>query len=292
VSVSLVTAWQAARKALEAAGIEEPTFDARLLVEAGAGVVRHDILTDPRRELSDPQVAAINALVARRTGREPMSHILGKKGFRTIELAITRDVLTPRPDTEILVEAALRAMPNDRPVRVLDFGVGSGAILAALLTERPLATGVGVDASESALLVAQSNFEALDIQSRVRLILGDWGTELDERFDIIVSNPPYIPTSDIDTLEPEVARYEPRIALDGGPDGLDAYRALLPHVSRLLAPDGLAAFEIGAGQEGQVQALIEAAGLQPLTLRKDLAGHFRVWTARLEKPLGKDQRSD
>ncbi len=279
MSRSLVTAWQEARRALEAAGVEEPTFDARLLIEKGAGVSRLDILTDPRRVLSDAQIAAIDALVGRRAAREPLAHILGRKAFRTIELAVTRDVLTPRADTEVLVHAALEETAPDAPLRILEFGVGSGAVLAALLTERPHATGVGVEISEAALLVAQSNFEALGLADRVRLMRGDWGEGIEGVFDRIVANPPYIESAAIAGLDPEVALHEPRVALDGGDDGLDAYRALLPHMARLLAPDGLAAVEIGAGQAEAVRTLLLKARLLPKNLWNDLAGRPRVWTA-------------
>ncbi|MET0182958.1 MAG: peptide chain release factor N(5)-glutamine methyltransferase [Caulobacterales bacterium] len=276
---TLVSAWQAARLALTAAGIEEPTFDARLLLEAGASIRRHDILTDPRRILTDDQVARVTDLVGRRVRREPISQILGEKGFRTIVLKVTRDVLTPRPETEVLVHAALEAMPQDTPLRVLDFGVGSGAILCALLTERPGATGLGIDTSEAALLVAQSNIEALGLTERANVRRGDWGEGVDGVFDVIVANPPYIPTNEIAALQPEVALYEPHLALDGGADGLDAYRTLAPQIARLLKPGGLAAFEIGAGQDEGVRDILSAAGLTPGHLYRDLSGIPRVWTA-------------
>lgn len=281
MSETLVSAWQAARKALEAAGIEEPTFDARLLLEKGAGIKRADILTDPQRDLSDEQVQAVAHLVARRVQREPMSHILGVKGFRDIVLAVSRDVLTPRPETELLVQLAVNALPADKPARVLDLGVGSGAILAAILHERPLATGLGVDISEAALLIAQSNLEALGLDARSELRQGDWGEGVKGRFDVVVANPPYIASHEIDGLMPEVALYEPRMALDGGADGLDAYRALMPHVRRLLSDGGLAIFEIGEGQEEGVRAIIAEAGLKPLQIYLDLARIPRVWTAQL-----------
>lgn len=281
MSETLVTAWQAARKALEAAGVEEPTFDARLLLEKGAGVVRADILTDPRRELSDAQVHAIAELVARRAQREPMSHILGVKGFREIVLAVSRDVLTPRPETELLVQLAVNALPVDKAAQVLDLGVGSGAILAAILHERPHATGLGIDVSEAALLVAQSNLEALGLDARSELRQGDWGAGVEGLFDVVVANPPYIASHEIDGLMPEVSRYEPRLALDGGADGLDAYRALMPYVRRLLAADGLAILEIGQGQEEGVRSIITEAGLRPLQIYLDLARIPRVWTAQL-----------
>ncbi|MGE3143529.1 MAG: peptide chain release factor N(5)-glutamine methyltransferase [Hyphomonadaceae bacterium] len=286
MSETLVSAWQDARKALEAAGVDEPTIDARLLVELGAGVKRIDILTEPRRALSATQSAAIAALVARRAAREPMSHILGRKGFRTIELAVNAAVLTPRADTEVLAHAALEAIGLDQPARVLDLGVGSGAVLAAILTERPLASGVGVDVSAEALAVAARNIAALGLAGRTELRAGDWCAGLAEQFDIVAANPPYIPSGDIAALAPEVARYEPRLALDGGADGLDAYRAIAPHLPALLKPGGLAAFEFGVGQNEAVRDILAKAGLRPVTLWRDLEGRARVWTARAEKILG------
>jgi release factor glutamine methyltransferase len=280
VSESLVTAWQSARRALEAAGVEEPTVDARLLVEAGAGVRRQDILTEPRRVLSDAQVLAIAELVARRVQREPMSHILGVRGFRDLLLRVNADVLTPRPETEFVVEAALGAIAADAPARVLDLGVGSGAILAAILSERPRATGVGVDASQAALAVARDNFAALGLDDRAQLRLGRWGEGLDAPFDVIVSNPPYIPSADIAALAPEVSRYEPHLALDGGEDGLAAYRALLSDIARLLAPEGIAVLEFGVAQADAIATLLKDHGLRPEQMIRDLSGHPRVWTAR------------
>lgn len=298
MSESLVTAWQAARRALEAAGVEEPTLDARLLLEAGAGVKRADILTDPRRVLSGEQIQRIAELIARRVEREPISQILGEKGFRTIILKVTRDVLTPRPETEVLVHAVLEEMPADAPLRVLDLGVGSGAILCAILMERPNATGLGVDKSEAALLVAQSNLEALQLAGRAELTKGDWAADVEGEFDVIVANPPYIPTEDIPSLQPEIAKHEPHLALDGGRDGLSAYRLIAPQIARLLAPQGLAALEIGAGQEDHVRDIIAAAGLTPRHLYRDLSGIYRVWTMTQnassqgrEKALGTHERT-
>lgn len=277
---TLVSAWQAARRALEAAQIEEPTIDARLLVEAGAGVARLDILTDPRRVLSAAQIAAIDALVARRVAREPVSQILGVKGFRDLLLEVTRDVLTPRPETELLVHLALAAIPEDAPARVLDLGVGSGAILAAILSERPQTLGLGVDASEAALSVAQRNIDKLGLSDRATLQRGDWGRGLSGAYDVIVSNPPYVASRDVPGLAPEIALYEPHLALDGGEDGLDAYRALMQDVARLLAPQGVAILEIGSDQAAEVRQIVEEAGLRPVALYKDLAGLPRVWTAQ------------
>jgi release factor glutamine methyltransferase len=280
MSDTLVALWTDVRRRLEAAGVETPVFDARLLVEAGAGVSRLDIVTDPRRPVTSAQRQAVDALAARREAREPVGHILGRRHFWTLDLAVGPDVLIPRPETELLVETGLLVLPQDRPVRVLDLGVGSGAILLAIINERTNAEGVGVDRSEAALAFAVANAEALGLSDRIALRVGDWGEGLEESFDLVVSNPPYIASNDIAELAPEVARYEPRIALDGGADGLDAYRAIIASLPRLLKPDGVFAFEVGQGQADQVAALAEAHNLSTEPAKRDLAGIPRVLVGR------------
>jgi release factor glutamine methyltransferase len=276
VSTALVTLWTDVKRRLEAAGVDTPVFDARLLVEAGAGVSRLDIVTDPRRVLSDEQVAGVDALTRRREAREPMAHIIGRRHFWTIELTVTPDVLIPRPETELLVESAINILAPDQPANVLDLGVGSGAILFAILKERPHAIGVGVDVSGNALAIARLNAEALGMSDRVDLRVSDWASDVEGQFDLVVSNPPYIPSKDIDTLQPEVARFEPRLALDGGVDGLNAYRAIITALPRLLKPGGAFALEVGIGQAEDVRALAEAAGLSTGPAKRDLAGIPRV----------------
>lgn len=277
---TLVTAWTRTRNALKAAGVPSPVLDARMLLEAAAGVARLDIVTDPYRPLPEEARARLDVLTARRAAREPLAYILGARDFWTLSLTVTPAVLTPRPETEGVVEAALAALREDQPARVLDLGTGSGAILLAILKERPLAEGVGVDASPEALAVARANAEALGLSGRAGFQSGDWGEGLEGPFDVIVSNPPYIAAGDIAGLAPEVARHEPRLALDGGPDGLDAYRRLAPDVARLLRPQGRFAFEIGQGQDADVIAIARAAGLEPEAVRPDLAGIGRVVIGR------------
>jgi release factor glutamine methyltransferase len=277
VSETLVTLWTDVRKRLEAAGVDTPVLDARLLLEAGAGVSRLDIVTDPRRTVSEAQVAAVNALTERREAREPVSHILGSKHFWTLDLAVNADVLTPRPETEFVVEAGLQALlPADAPHRILDLGVGSGAIILALLKERPNATGIAVDISERALDVVRANAAALGVADRLEIRQSNWAESLDERFELVVSNPPYIRSGDIESLAPEVAQYEPRLALDGGDDGLVAYRIITATLPRLLKPGATFALEVGLGQAEAVAALAEAAGLSTDEPRRDLAGIPRV----------------
>ena len=283
---SLVQAWTAARDRLKAAGIDTPVMDARLLVEAASGATRADLLSDPQRELTQGQTADLDGYLARRERREPIAYILGRKGFWNLMLRVGPEVLTPRPDTETVVHAALEALPPDAAGRVLDLGVGSGAILLAVLHERPAAKGLGVDLSEEALAVARDNAASLGLAGRTALLRGDWTTGLgDATFDLVLANPPYIPSADIETLEPEVRQYEPREALDGGPDGLDAYRVLAPEILRVLAPGGAFVVEIGHDQGPAVRGLFAAAGAEELRVGKDLTGSDRIVAGR-KKPLG------
>jgi release factor glutamine methyltransferase len=277
VSETLVSLWTDVRKRLEAAGVDSPVLDARLLLEAGAGVSRLEIVTDPRRELSAAQVEAVNALTQRREAREPVSHIIGRKHFWTLDLAVSAAVLTPRPETEFVVEAGLQStLPADAPHRILDLGAGSGAIILALLRERPNATGVAIDVSPQALAIVQENAEQLGVADRLDIRQNDWADGLDERFDLIVSNPPYIRSGDIDALAPEVSRFEPRVALDGGEDGLVAYRIIIAALPRLLKPGAAFALEVGLGQAESVKALAEEAGLMTAEPVRDLSGIPRV----------------
>jgi release factor glutamine methyltransferase len=281
VSLTLLQAWNQARRRLEAAGVDAPVIDARLMLEAAAGASRTDILADPHRPLTDGQSQALDGYLARREAREPVSHILGRKGFWSVELKVTADVLTPRPDTETLVDALLKSLPADAPVRLLDLGVGSGAILLAVLAERPLWSGVGVDISPAALAVAGENAAMLKLDDRATLAHASWADgQPDAAFDAVVSNPPYIATAQIATLEPEVRVHEPRLALDGGPDGLEAYRALAPEVMRVLKPGGLFALEIGFDQGAAVHALMTAAGAGVCRVISDLGQRDRVVIGR------------
>lgn len=258
---------------LGAAGIDSAHYDARLLVSEVLGVEMRRLPSFHHAELNGAEAARLAALLERRAAREPMSHILGRRGFWTLDFEVTADTLDPRPDTETLVEAVL-GMVGDRarPLRLLDLGTGTGCILLSLLSELGHATGLGIDASPGALAVARRNAVALGLDSRAEFRRGDWCEGVAESFDVIVSNPPYIPEAEIDGLEPEVARYEPRSALAGGADGLDCYRVLAPQVARRLAPGGTCAFEVGAGQAGEVAGLLAAAGLPGAAVRRDLGG--------------------
>ena len=283
---TLVSAWTGAKQRLQAAGVDSPVIDARLLVEAAAAATRADIISDPRRILTADQDAVLEGYLQRRERREPISHILGTRGFWKIMLRVTPHVLTPRPDTETILDVVLPVFAEEQRFSVLDLGVGSGAILLAILAERPHASGLGVDVSEEALAVARENAANLGLASRTVLLRGDWAAELAESsFDLVVSNPPYIPSGDIAGLEPEVRDHEPRVALDGGADGLDAYRILARQIMAVLRPGGSFAVEIGVGQGAAVRALFDQAGAEGLRIVKDLSLHERVVTGT-KKPLG------
>jgi release factor glutamine methyltransferase len=266
--------------------VESPTIDARLLLEAAGPVTRADILSDPHRVLADDAEARLEDFVSRRERREPVSQILGRKGFWTLMLNVSPGVLTPRPETETILDVVLPAFAPERAFSVLDLGVGSGAILLSILAERPKAKGLGIDVSEDALAIARDNAAQLGLERRTALLRSDWTAGLaDGSFDLVVANPPYIPTADIETLEPEVRNHDPRLALDGGPDGLDAYRLLAPEILRVLRPGGMFAVEIGVGQSADVTALFQAAGADAVVVHNDLATHPRV-VAGLKKALG------
>ncbi|MCC7267951.1 MAG: peptide chain release factor N(5)-glutamine methyltransferase [Caulobacteraceae bacterium] len=283
---TLVKAWTSARRRLEEARIESPVIDARLLLEAAAGVSRTDIVTDPYREIAPDQAATLDDYLARRIAREPVSHILGRKGFWKILLNVNRDVLTPRPDSEVIVDLVLKSIPEGRTFDILDLGVGSGAIILAILAERPAARGVGIELSPEALAVARENAANLGLDGRIALLRGDWTSGLaDESFDVVVANPPYIRSAEIETLEPEVKDYEPRLALDGGADGLDAYRVLVDQILRVLRPGGVFHVEIGHDQSADVEALFKAAGALMVETTRDLADKDRV-VSGVKKALG------
>ncbi|WP_369058604.1 peptide chain release factor N(5)-glutamine methyltransferase [Caulobacter sp. 73W] len=282
---NLVKAWTAAKQRLTDGGIDSPVIDARLLLEAAADATRLDIVTDPYRELTAEQVSTLDGYVERRLRREPVSHILGRKGFWKVMLSVNNQVLTPRPDTEVIVDLVLKRTTEHQAFNLLDLGVGSGAIILSILAERPAAKGLGIDISSEALAVARENAANLDLNNQVALLRGDWtGGLADENFDVVVSNPPYIASDEIETLEPEVRDHEPRLALDGGPDGLDPYRILAPEILRVLKPGGLFAVEIGHTQSKDVEALFEAAGGLEVWTIKDLSNRDRVVTG-LKKPL-------
>ncbi len=276
---TLVAAWKDAQARLKSARIDSPAIDARLLLEAASGASRLDILTDPHRPLTVGQQSTLAAYLERRLRREPVSRILGRKGFWKIMLNVTPDVLSPRPDTETLLDIAMLAFEPAQAFSVIDLGTGSGAILLAVLGDRPGAHGVGTDISSEALAVAKENAANLGLDGRATFLRTEWATGFgDASFDLVVSNPPYIPSDDIAGLDPEVRDHDPVLALDGGPDGLQAYRDLAPEIARILKPGGTFAVEIGWDQGPAVKALFEAAGLTDVKVVRDLGDRHRVVT--------------
>ena len=268
--------------ALTAAGIDNARFEARLLLAHAAHLTIEQMVARGTDAAPAGVVEAVRSLTARRVRREPMAYILGEREFWGLNFKVTPAVLVPRPDSETLIEAALELLPDrERRWRFLDLGVGSGCLLLTLLREFPQASGVGIDASPEALAVARSNAEALGVAGRATLTAGDWRqpgwTErLPGPFDLVVSNPPYIESAAIDRLMPEVARFEPRQALDGGPDGLVSYRTIVAAASKLITSGGFLAVEAGEGQSAEIARLFRAAGLAPKASWKDLGGIERV----------------
>ncbi len=276
---TLVATWKAAQARLKEARIDSPAIDARLLLEAATGASRIDILTEPYRPVTPQQRDQLDGWIERRLKREPVSRILGRKAFWKIMLNVTPDVLSPRPDTETLLDVALLAFESHRAFSIIDLGTGSGAILLALLADRAGATGVGTDVSSEALAVAKENAANLDLDGRATFLRTEWATGFgDHSFDLVVSNPPYIPSDHIDGLDPEVRDHDPRLALDGGPDGLQAYRELAPEIRRVLKPDGVFAVEIGWDQGAAVKALFETEGFADVKVVRDLGDRDRVVT--------------
>jgi release factor glutamine methyltransferase len=263
---------------LRAAAFEAPRLEARLLLAHAMECRTKDLLRDPRARVPPDAALRFGALLRRRLEREPVAHLLGAAEFWSLPFEVSPATLIPRADSETLVEAALAAFPWRGAVRrVLDLGAGTGCLLLAALSEFPHATGIGVDLVADAAALARRNAAALGLGSRAGFVVGSWGAALGAgRFDLVFSNPPYVEAGAIAGLAPEVARHEPRSALDGGADGLDAYRALLPELRRLLAPEGRAVVELGEGQRQAVEALARGNGLRPLGCRSDLGGVDRA----------------
>ncbi len=289
---SIETARRLLTARFDAAGIDSAALEARMLTGAVLGLDLTGLITQGLRQLNEEDAARLDALAQRRLAGEPVGRILGTKEFWGLPLKLSAQTLVPRADTETVVEAALDILrARDRmqaALRIADLGTGSGAILLALLTELPAATGVGTDLSAAALDTAKTNAQHLGLAPRAHFLVGDYADGLPGPFDLIVSNPPYIRSTDIATLAPEVRDHDPHLALDGGRDGLDAYRRIAPRAAALLADGGLLVLEIGQGQDSAVNRLVTAAGLTVMgSARTDLAGIGRAVVAgkiALRKP--------
>ncbi len=271
---------------MKAAGLDTPVLDARLIVQHALGISWDTLYLKEDQPLTEQERAVLESELARRAAHEPVSRIVGRRHFWTLDLAVSPDTLDPRPDTESLIETVVAAIPDRaRPLRVLDLGTGTGAILLALLTEYPGAAGLGVDLSQGALATARVNADSHGLADRVSFAIGNWADGLTGPFDVIVSNPPYIESGDMPGLAPEVREHDPVLALDGGTDGLDAYRAIIPALAALLAPDGMAVLEVGAGQADSVTRIAERSGLAAIGRRKDLGGIERALSFKPARAL-------
>jgi release factor glutamine methyltransferase len=276
----------AAAARLAAAGIDNGRLDARVLLAHVLKLSPGDVVTG---SIALPEGAKerFQSAVERRIAREPLAYITGEKEFWSLPFAVGQGALIPRPETETVIEEARKAFPDAKtPLRILDLGTGTGVLLLTLLHLYPETSGVGVDASPDALRWARMNASRLGLESRARLIPGNWDQGIDGIFDLVVSNPPYVTSGAMGQLEPELA-FEPREALDGGPDGLEAYRALAPVLAHRTAPGGHVLLEIGADQGVTVPSVIGAAGLQISHVAGDLAGLSRVVVAKKALETGR-----
>jgi release factor glutamine methyltransferase len=273
----------AVNRAFAKANIEGRALDARLLTLAALGIDQIEFLRRPAESIDDKAAAKLAEFATRRLAGEPIARILGVREFWGLDFAISADTLVPRPETETLVEAVLCHCRNhgghDRPWTILDLGTGSGCIAIALLTQLPRARILGIDRSPAALLTARGNARSHGVANRACWVAGDWGSAVGTSFDIIVANPPYIATTEIGTLATEVRDHDPALALDGGRDGLNAYRAIMANLARLAMDDGRIFFEVGVGQSQRVAALLRDGGFAVGAPICDLSGIPRVVSA-------------
>jgi release factor glutamine methyltransferase len=259
-----------------AAGLETPDLDARILLKAATGLSHADVITRSGDRLSPDDLEKLAVMAERRLSGEPIDHILGYREFYGRRFEITKDVLSPRPETELLVTAALKAIKNIKTPRLLDLGTGSGAIIISILAENTEAAGIATDFSAAALNIARENAQAHNVAGRLSFVQGSWFEPITGHFDIILSNPPYITDAAMGQLSCEVADFDPGLALRGGADGLEAYRAIIGGASAHLKPGGYLIFEIGYDQGQAVTALLKSANFRDIDLAHDLAGHDRV----------------
>ena len=276
---------QNARKRLFEADVELSALDARLLLQAAGGISHEYVVAEPETILKPEQILAFKSFINRRLAHEPVSRILGTREFYGRPFQVTKSVLDPRADTETLIALALEIMPSG-PKRILDIGTGSGAIAVTLLAERTSCSGMAVDLSVDALHVAKMNSLANGVSGRLQFHHGSWFEGLAEKFDLMISNPPYIPHGEIAGLETEVKDHDPHVALDGGHDGLFAYRAIAAGASQHLNQKGLVLVEIGAGQGADVTAIFAQHGFLLRNQKIDLGGHIRALAfSRLNEQL-------
>lgn len=277
-------------RVLSDAGIDGAARDARLLLLGALGLTGTDLLREPERRVDAPGAARLAGFATRRITHEPVSRILGERGFFGRSFAVTPATLDPRPCTETVIEAALEIAAREgwsaRPIRILDIGTGSGALLVTLLAELPLASGIGTDISDAALTAARGNAERLGVSGRAEFLARRTLDGLEGPFDLLVSNPPYIPSGDIAGLDPDVRLFDPHAALDGGADGLDFYRAFANGAERIV-PEGWIVLEVGAGQADDVSNLFRAATpsgvMRQIEVWQDLGQHTRCVAVKTQR---------
>lgn len=279
---SIRQAFVSAVQVFREAGIETPELDARLLICHAAGLTHEAYIARARDELAPEVAARLGAAIERRVQREPVSRIVGAREFYGRSFLVDPHALDPRPDTESLIEAALDLVESrgwrERPLKLLDLGTGTGCILITLLAELPQARGVGTDISGAALALAAANARRLGVAGRASFLAADWLDAIGTEFDLILANPPYLASGEIALLSREVASFDPRLALDGGPDGLDAYRRIAARAGEVLAQGGRLLVEIGATQADSVAGILRGAGLKvdaDQGIRPDLGGRPR-----------------
>lgn len=258
------------------AGLDTPDLDARILLMAATGFSHSDVIARDREILSADTLKRLADYAARRAAGEPVDHILGYREFYGRQFTISKDVLSPRPETEMLVDMALEILKAKPKARILDLGTGSGAIAISILAESEHVQGVAVDVSKAALDAAKENAAAHNVGARLTLLEGSWFAPISGRFDIILSNPPYITAAAMENLDIDVKEFDPDLALRGGEDGLIAYRAIIADVADYLHFDGMVLFEIGYDQGKSVSDLLTRAGFAHISVHKDLSGHDRI----------------
>jgi release factor glutamine methyltransferase len=266
---------QEARRSLFEADIELSALDARLLLQAASEMTHEQLIAEPNKVLPAEKISKFKGFIDRRLTHEPVTRILGEREFYGRSFKVSPAVLDPRADTETIIELTLQLIGLE-PKRILDLGTGSGAIAVTLLAERHNWSGISVDLSSEALEIAKANANALGVARRLAFQNAAWFNGLAEKFDLIISNPPYIPHLEIFELSLEVQNYDPHLALDGGEDGLEAYRAIAAGAADHLNSNGLAILEIGAGQSSDVTQIFEAKGFELTSQKSDLGGHVRA----------------
>lgn len=269
------------RRVFREADISTPDLDARLLVTETLDVTTTQLIANPRLVIEDESIAELERRARERLAGRSIGRILGRRAFWSLDLRVTDDTLEPRPETETVVELALAALyPPDEAVTVADLGVGTGAILLSILSERPAAFGIGVDISFKALVEARRNAERHNLDQRARFIQANFGAALGRQFDLVVSNPPYIASAEVETLDRTVRDFDPRLALDGGEDGLNAYRTVFAQAEAMLKPGGALIVEIAPLARDDVIAEAALQGLEPLAVADDLNGDPRAVSLR------------